>query len=220
MGRMISLIIPTRNRPKNIARFYESWVNTGSKGELILVTDHDDTNDYTNIDARVIVHRCNDSSSSDDRAGSTVEKINAGAEAATYDIIGFSGDDVVIRTNDWERLVSEVMTLEPLTLGFPMCGKGQKVFPTHVFMTRALYETLGWFAYPKLRHPWVDYAWDKVGRYLEETGKGSYRNIGNVLFEHLHPMYRSSVEYDETYQRAYAAIDGKSTYYQDYTPDF
>jgi len=200
---MISLIIPTRNRPKNIARLYESWVNTGSKGELILVTDHDDPFDYTSMNVRIVTNSYGDESESVARPGTTVEKINAGAAVAKHDIIGFSGDDVVIKTNDWENLVSDVMASETLTLGFPMCGKGQKVFPTHVFMTRALYEMLGWFAYPKLRHPWVDYVWDDIGHYLDKTGKGRYQKMVNVLFEHLHPIYCSDVEQDETYSRAY-----------------
>ena len=219
---MVSLIVPTRNRPDNVARFYASWVNTGSKGELILVTDHDDPNDYTSMDVRVVTHCYSDGPHSIARAGTTVEKLNAGAAVATYDIIGFSGDDVVIKTDGWESIVSDAMKLKRLSLTYPMCGKGQYVFPTHIFMTRALYETLGWYGFPKLQHPWVDYVWEKIGKYLNETGKGNYQSLPDVLFKHLHPMYCPHVEEDDTYRRAYAnrrQSDDKR-YYEEYTPTF
>ena len=219
---MISLIVPTRNRPSNVERFYKSWVNTGSKGELILVTDHDDPSDYTSMDVRIITNCYSDGPYCVGRAGSTVEKVNAGAKVARYDIIGFSGDDVVIETDGWEQIVSEVMKLKRFSLVYPMCGKGQRVFPTHIFMTRALYETLGWYTFPKLHHSWVDFIWQKVGRYLNATGKGNYQKIDNVVFKHLHPMYCSDIEYDKTYQRAYAndELNADKQYYNEYTPNF
>jgi len=224
---MISLIVPTRNRPEALERFYKSWVDTKGSGELILVTDHDDSNDYTHMDARIVIDCYGDGHRGMERPGSTVEKINAGARAAKYDIIGFSGDDVVIETDGWEEIVSEAMSLERLSLTHPIDGiKGshatRKYIPNHIFMSRGLYETLGWFAYPKLRHPWVDYVWCKIGNYLNATGKGDYQRLNSVVFKHLHWLYFDNVKKDDTYIRAYTEDEEENSrvHYDDYTPSF
>ena len=197
---MISLIVPTRNRPDNIKRLYDSWLQTSSESELIIIADDDDVNDYSFHGVKVIRGiRQN-----------AIEKINIGALNSKFDVIGFCGDDCVIESINWENEVLKAMT-KPLSLVYVNDGVNKHTVPNHVFMTRKLYDTLGWFAHPDIVHCYADHVWRKIGQHLNKYNKGVFIKVDKAIFRHLHPNYNDKIEYDELYQQAYnleqASID-------------
>lgn len=206
---MISLVVPSRNRPANLDRLYQSWINTGSLGEFIAVLDDDDENEYGLWWARII-HR---------PRANAIQKINMGAEVAKGDIIGFCGDDCIIKTYRWERILESEMKAE-LSMVWVDDGHNKHNVPNHVFMTRKLYETLGWFAYPEIVHCYTDHVWRKIGNHIAKKPNGFFGK-SKVVFYHDHPDYNGG-ERDEIYRQAYnaeqAAIDKQK--YLTYQPKF
>ena len=192
----ILIVVPTRNRPKNVRRFYNSWKeNTNGSSDVVLVTDEDDKNDYSYTGFMI---------EKNERL-STTGKINIGVKnhLKGHKIIGFLGDDCTVDTENFEDVI--VKSLSETRFGMLRPSNGFDVYdnPDHVFITVELYNFLGWFAYPKLYHSFCDYVWRDIRDILEKTSTGKYVNTKDVVFTHYNSIYFPDLKKDTLHNAVY-----------------
>jgi hypothetical protein len=139
------------------------------------------------------------------------EALNAAAAAdfsQGHDILGAFGDDVLFRTDGWDRTVKAMLATPGIAFGDDLVhGKNH---PTAVFMSRAIVDALGWLALPATKHQWADDGWKRLG-----NDAGCLRFMPDVIVEHMHPAVGKS-EMDDTYRALFegpeASERGKSDY--------
>jgi hypothetical protein len=115
-------------------------------------------------------------------------------------VFGAFGDDVLFRTEGWDRLVARALARPGIAYGNDLVHAAGH--PTAVWMSREIVEALGWLALPTSWHLWVDDAWKRLG---QETG--TLRYLPNVVVEHMHPAV-GKADMDETYREVYDADRG------------
>ena len=80
------------------------------------------------------------------------------ALALTSDIIGFTGDDSRFETKGWDAQVTQALQGRGgFAWGFD--GTSPTAWPSTVFVTRNVIQTLGWFALPTLKRGYFDVVW-------------------------------------------------------------
>ncbi len=111
-----------------------------------------------------------------------VPALNIGAAESLerHAILGAFGDDVLFRTQGWDRIIVEALSTPGIAYGDD--GIHGEAHPSAVFMSRELVLALGWLALPATDHQWADDGWKALGQAL-----GCLRYCGAVLLEHMHP---------------------------------
>jgi hypothetical protein len=109
-----------------------------------------------------------------------------------YDVIGWLNDDVVFKTNDWEKQIIDSIESGNL-ICYPDDGfNGQKLC-TFPFVDARLVRAVGFMALEAVTHCYCDNYWMEIGRAF-----GLIEYLPDFLLEHLHP-YAGKSEMDETY---------------------
>jgi len=182
------VLIPTRERPMNVARFLAAASETvAGVADIVFVMDDDDPlgeetvqivanargkqlNCYTRTQARML----------------TGPKMNVAARAywSTFPAIMFCGDDAVPRTRWWDaELLKSISHLGGTGYAYPN-GLGRTDIPEHVVISSDIVRALGWFSLPQLSHYYMDNAWGDLGFGAECI---TYRD--DVVLEHMNPLY-------------------------------
>jgi hypothetical protein len=165
---MISLLLPSRKRPKIFKRMAESaWANVSDFGDLEIVArfDEDDLESAEaarKCDAKVIV-------------GPRLRKMtiywNECFDVCSGDIVCQANDDMVFTTNHWnffledafEKISDKIM----LCHGSDSFGHGSNFGP-HAFVSRRWVETLGYFIPPYFSSDfgdaWINELANMIGR--------------------------------------------------------
>ena len=192
---MISLLVPTRGRPHNIARLLGSLDST-TTGEIEVVwcVDDDDTPsvralaDQTYGPVVVGPRECPN------------QLWNTAWVGAKGDILAPIGDDIVFRTPGWDVMVEAAFRSVPdrLVLVYGRDGFRNQVHASHPFLSREWCEVLG-YLYP---HPEV-FTQDMVDVWVFELAQAVNRTIylPELFTQHMHPDDPSlGVEFDQTYR--------------------
>ncbi|MGA2319478.1 MAG: hypothetical protein ABSG95_01875 [Solirubrobacteraceae bacterium] len=201
--RDLLLVVPSRERPANIARLAEALEET-CRGDthLLVGLDADDPTlpQYLELDceAEFVVEP--------DLHG-VVAWVNHLAVPHTggYRFIGTVNDDNVPRTEGWDLRVIEALGRAPFCFGNDLHpGRPPGSLCCHVFMRAEVVRTLGYMGLPSLRHMYIDDAWMVWG---QAVGIGF---LPDVVIEHLHPSAGKS-EMDANYETSEAlmAADGE-----------
>lgn len=196
---MISLLIPTRERPNNVQRLIDSLVANSSNInnlQLCFYIDGDDTLssnvDYKGIPyARVIGPRINLS-----------DTYNHIIKVAEYDILMIAGDDITIKTKNWDLKVIEAFTNAPkdkiiLAGARPEQSLNAQAgveenFITHFFIHKNWGKVTGYTCPPYF---WADY----TDTWFNEIAANLNRKvIIDMEIEHHH-WINNKAEFDETY---------------------
>lgn len=179
---MISLLLPTRNRPQNLKRFITSARETASSPvEVVCYVDDDDTS-YDDFGLSVTIVRGPRIIMSD--------MCNKCAEKATGDILGAMCDDTIFRTPNWDNLVEDVFNKYPDHIIYAHGADGNPVnvitetgkpFGTLGFIHRRWYDTVGYITAPyfsaDMTDTWLNDVADKIDR---------HEFIPDFLTEHMH----------------------------------
>jgi hypothetical protein len=191
---MISLLVPTRQRPQNVERLWKSIIETAtvpSDIEMVLYVDDDDDS-YNNLAFPLTIVR-----------GPRIvlsEMWNKAAEKANGDILMYAADDIVFRTPNWDSLVIDKFKNIPDGIAFVFGNDGSKVhdgkYGTHGFMTRKWVDTLGYVCPPHFSGDYSDTWINDVAKMV-----GRHFHI-NIMTEHLHPDF-GKTELDATYKEKY-----------------
>lgn len=113
---------------------------------------------------------------------------------AHYNTIGFIGDDVMPRTDNWHEEI--VANHSKNSMVYANDGHQGEGLPAAVFMDSGLIERRGYMVYPEFTHLYIDNHWKALGEAL-----GTLKYLPHVYLEHLHP-YAGKAEMDATYEAA------------------
>jgi hypothetical protein len=168
------VLVPSRNRPGNVARLMRAWTDTGATAELVVLVDDDDPElagyEALGLPSLIVGPR--------QRIGPLLNDW-APHFAAEADVVGFMGDDHCPRTYGWDARIADASTPWTVVYGNDLL-QGQNI-PTAVFMGSGLVRELGYFNPPGCQHLYLDNAWKFYGESL-----GTLRYLPDVIVEHLH----------------------------------
>ena len=198
---MISILCPTRNRPHNIKRMWQSIVDTASKPneiELVIYVDEDD-NSYDDLKLPLTIVK-----------GPRIvlsDTWNKCAKKAKYDILMYAGDDIVFKTDNWDSLVVATFDESKDKIMFVFGRDGSphdRIYGTHGFVHRNWFNTLGYICPPLFSGDYSD-TW--INDVAKLVGRHKYINI---LTEHLHPDFNKT-NLDKTYEEKYERMKKDKT---------
>lgn len=190
---MISVLLPTRNRPDGIQRLLTSALETAATDvEFVVYVDDDDPALDANLNvlnqhwAHVVV-------------GPRVvlsEMWNRCYEKATQNVVMQCGDDIVFRSANWDERVLETFDEYPDKIVFVHGDDGfqHERIGTHGFLHRNWVDAVGYFLPPYFSSDyndlWVTEVADALGR---------RRYLPDVYTEHMHPIVGKGT-WDSTHQ--------------------
>jgi hypothetical protein len=182
------VIVPTRGRRGQCERLLKSFTETATCADLLFVLDPDDTETYAGMDwGEAAVAELAPREYLSGKLNKT-----ALAMADVYGVLMFAGDDVVFRTEAWDRIM--LATLEDMGGSgwvYPD-DKRRSDVPEHWMCSSDVVKALGWFANPALNHFYLDNS-------IAELGKraGMIRWCPQAVVEHLHYSVCAETEHDE-----------------------
>jgi len=195
----LGILLPTRGRPDNLARFITSVMDTASAGNwhlyLRLDTDDPTAAAYDDVigelDPDISVYH-------GDRIGfgASLNELAARAERDGVSHLGMFGDDVLFVSHGWDRaLIGELGADLGVAYGNDgLRNKHESDLPTHYVTQTEVYRRLGYLAPPTIRHLFLDNVARDVGRYLENLV------YVPVMIRHLHPWSEGEQIDDATYR--------------------
>lgn len=195
---MISLLCPSRGRPKLAAKMAATAFATSKLPvEILFYLNDDDTvlEEYEVELGQIDIHI---------KAGSsytatvgpdqpTAKSWNDLAKQARGDIIFIMGDDAVFATHDWDTKLKAATQGEEYFVVSMFDGRGDDSHP-HPGISRKWYEALGYLAWPGFYHWYVD-TWQVT----LAKGLGRFVYCREVLVDHQKPAEQGAV--DETHSR-------------------
>lgn len=178
---MISLLLPTRGRPDNLRRMYQSALDLADgEIECVVAVDDDDDSYQEFFDTPM--------------KNMTIFKVprqtlskywNDCYEKSNGDILMHCGDDIIFRTQSWDTKVKEAFDYVADNILFVFGNDGSGVhdgkFGTHGFIHRRWAEIVGYFVPPYFSSDYNDTWLNDVARSI-----GRHQHI-NILTEHMHP---------------------------------
>lgn len=182
----LTMLVPTRGRPANLARLWQAFVGTCEyETHLVALVDTDDPelSAYQDLagQLRDELYFCLEIGPRI-RLGPTLNQ--AGPKWATRsEAVGFMGDDHLPRTIGWDaRYLEELEALGTgLVYGNDLVQR--EALPTQIAMTSDVILATGHMVPTGAVHLWLDNAWLALGRALDAI---SY--LPDVIVEHLHPI--------------------------------
>lgn len=180
---MISLLLPTRQRPGNLRRLVDS-INATKASEMIeLVTYIDDDDDsYDDLELDISWHKVRGPRNISGLVNLSV-MWNECYEVACGDILMHCGDDIVFRTDGWDFIVYQAFEVveDKILFAFGRDGiQDANNFGTHGFIHRRWIDAVG-YLFPPL------FVSDYNDTFLNDVSKliGRHRQI-EIYTEHMH----------------------------------
>jgi hypothetical protein len=166
----ILILLPTLHRPAAVGAALESLLATGTGLSDVLILEGE---------------------------GGIVAVVNSVPREllAQYQIVGFFGDDVRMRTHAWDALVLSKLSGKT-GLVYGRDGHQDKRLATHPFVTSNVFLALG-FVFPSQLH---HFSGDNfLMQLLSPLGKVEY--VETLFTEHLHP-HAGKAAMDKTYEQS------------------
>lgn len=203
---MISIIMPTRNRPVNLRRLFQSLIDTCDNVnniEICLRIDNDDiltetaTSEFSNLNIKI---------TKGNRSVNNSNYWNDAWRSSTGDILMMCGDDFIFRTQDWDKVIEDTFneSNDKIMFVFGEDGIQHGNLGTHAFVHKNWCDVLGYFCIPIFNVYYYDTWNDELSKTI---GRRVY--LPNLYFEHAHHCVGKAT-YDENYQ----SCDSKNTYDQ------
>jgi hypothetical protein len=196
------MVVPVRGRRALAARFIESFAATRELDtRLLLVADTgDDSYDGMSLPSfctmRVIPREY------------VSVKVNRFAVPAAnhYAYVGNTGDDNIMETPGWDRLLIEPHEKKGLGWSYPDDIRRQDI-PENVVIASPIIKALGWFQCPMMRMYYVDHVWADLAN---ATGRLHY--VPAVVQPHKHHLTDPDQPRDATYRdgEVHGAHDGEA----------
>lgn len=195
-SKKISILMPTRNRPKFVKEILDSCIETASDISSIEFVIYTDGDDKSNND---VFQEYKDKVSIRHISGPRIvlsEMWNRCYENASADIFMHCGDDIRFRTKGWDDIVLSNFDRYPDKIVFLFGNDGvwePGSFGTHGFIHRNWAEAVGYFVPPYFSSDFNDTWLNDVARMI---GRHEYIDI---YTEHLHPTANKH-EWDQTHR--------------------
>ena len=189
----LAVLVPSRGRPKNVARLIEACAKT-CRADTLLHFGFDDDDDalaanLTAADGMLATVRPRMS------LGHWTNYLSALHEDSPWQ--ASIGDDMVPLTDGWDERLCEAAG--PAGMAYPNDRRRSDI-PEAIVISTSLIRALGWFCEPSLSHWFVDAVWRDIG-----SAAGCLRYLPDVVVEHRHPnVPGSGARHDATYGEAAA----------------
>jgi glycosyltransferase involved in cell wall biosynthesis len=200
---MISIIVPTRNRPQNVKRLIKSVINTADNVndiEFVFFVDEDDQltvpvlSEFTD---KIQIKATQGESPKDGIPTSKSFMHNALLQDSVGPIIHQGADDVVYKTKGWDSKVKAAFDRfeDKIALVYAPDGfqNGPVPICTHGFFHRNWIDLIGYINPPYFHIAYGD-TW--VTEVAEMIGRRVY--LEDVVIEHIHPA-ANKASWDATY---------------------
>lgn len=198
----MAYLVPSRGRPANAARLAKRWRETAQpETHLIFLLDDDDPelsgyekalDEYGDEQIFYMVDKRR-------RVGPTLNHW-APKFAASYDAIGFMGDDHLPRDDGWDEVLGLIVRARRYTIAYGDDLFQRQNLPTAVLMDSMIIRQLGFMVPPGLIHLYLDNFWRDLGNAL-----GTLCYVPNVIIEHMHPQAQKA-EWDQGYRDVNSGI--------------
>ncbi len=193
----ISILCPTRDRPKNVKALMDSLRETSTiMPEVVFYVDKDDETFpfdlYGYKPNNVVVGERITLSAMWDKC----------AAVATGEIVMQAGDDILFKTKGWDDQVRRAFATFPDRLAFVHGDDGiyGHKFGTHGFMHRAWKDAVGYFVPPYFSSDMADVWLNDVANLVNR------RIFLPFITEHMHPVFGKG-EWDKTHKERLARGD-------------
>lgn len=209
----IAVVLPTRNRPNSLKRFINSLFDTCSNKENIFIYLYIDDDD-TVTESCLKELSVNYPSKIFSLVGPRIimsDMVNKLLPHIKEDIFFLGGDDLIIRTKDWDlKIINKFHTIEDkiaLLYGDDLTlTRGMESFATHPILHRKWVDCLGYLAPPYFSSDYAD-TWlneiaDKLGRKFKI----------DIINEHMHWTFNKA-PLDQTY------LECRKRFMKDNPPD-
>lgn len=192
----ISLLVPTRKRPNQMKRLWDSALNTANNKlnlEIVFYIDDDDLESIKMINTM----------KSDQVKFVTGKRLvlseawNEAWKISSGDIYMHCGDDIIFRTNDWDKIVISEFEKVPDKILFVYGRDGiwdSEKLGTHGFLHKNWTDTIGYFV-----PPYFNYGRNDTWLTEVSTKLGRKRFIKEIYTEHMH-FKRGKSKIDSTYR--------------------
>jgi hypothetical protein len=192
---MISVVCVTRQRTENVERLWNSLVlNTRSPVEVLFAVDEDDmptvkkVNELRDpngkISVKVLV----------DFRDYVPLRINSALGSCSGNVIALFGDDVVVETPGWnERMEEEFVWKDGIGVLYCCDDRHDKELCAHPFVGMQMIKALGYAAYEKFFHYFVDTWLHDISKRVERL-----KYVKDVVIKHLH-CDREKAPLDDVY---------------------
>jgi len=199
--RNLVALVPSRNRPQNIADLIIAFDETETESDLIVIVDDDEPqmDAYLQLGCDVLMV---------EKQGKGMAKpLNFAARhySHKYRHFAFLGDDHRPRTDKWDEFFIRELDLLGTGLVYGNDLLQGENLPTAVAMTGNIVRELKGMVPPGLIHLYLDNFWMQLGKDL-----GAFSYLGHVILEHLHPI-AGKAEWDEGYK----AVNAEEVYSAD-----
>ena len=194
------VFVPSRNRPHNILELVQTFEETETVADLVVVLDDDEkfAKEYAELARVITVPKTR-------RGMARPLNIAASQLKNDYKNFAFLGDDHRPRTKNWDRIF--VAALSGLGTGL-VYGDDllqRQNLPTAVAMTQDIVIALDGMVPPNMIHLYLDNFWLQLGRDLD-----AIRYIPEVVLEHMHPL-AGKAEWDS----GYVEVNAQEIYSED-----
>jgi hypothetical protein len=175
------VIVPSRNRPQNIARLLDSIHETAKMKTHVHVGVDDDDPELERY--KYVIEKAakpGDRLSVGPRKGLTGWTNEIAVPAAEdYPYLASIGDDMIPRTPGWDKaLIKGIQRLGGTGFTYPWDGIREDI-PEACVVSSDIVREFGWFAHPDLSHWYIDNVWADLGR-----GADCIRHLRAVSVEH------------------------------------
>lgn len=195
----ISLLLPTRARPKLVERLFQSLVNqTGNTDsiEVILYIDEDDTASHSIHHEKLKLIKIIG-------PRSTMGVYNTAClKLARGEVIILMNDDMIVRTKGWDQCILKIhdQVKDGIYLAYPNELYMKEKLSIIPILSRKCCDLLI-TPYPE-QYPggFIDYHLFDIFMRLKKNGYDRFLYQNTIVFEHLHHRTGKS-EFDETYQK-------------------
>lgn len=212
---MISILCPTRKRPKNIIRLVDSIVKTVSNIEdLELLIYIDDDDDVSLSALQEIATKINVNAVQGNKIIGS-QMYNELGKLAVGDIIMFAADDIVFQTKNWDVIIENKFQEyeDKILLVYGEDGFQHGRIATYGFVHKYWIELIGYLLPPKLASAYTDEWLTEVS---ERIGRRVY--LSSLFIEHMHPAVGKAPN-DETYTNRIEVAGDIKSYYKSLEPD-
>jgi glycosyltransferase involved in cell wall biosynthesis len=186
----LAILVPSRERPSNIAELIKSLDETETESDLIVILDDDEPcfEQYIELGATMITIE------KEGRGMAKPLNFAANLFKDDYRHFAFLGDDNRPRTKNWD--VHFINALDELETGIVY---GNDLFqgealPTAAALTGNIVKALGGMVPQGMIHLYLDNFWLRLGQDL-----GAIRYLPEIVIEHLHP-YAGKSSWDQVYR--------------------
>lgn len=207
MARDLALIVPSRERPHNIARLLEAMDRT-CRADTTLIVGVDDND--PRLDEYLAFKNCE-----------IVVKprmplvawlnVLAWERRDAYRFIGHIGDDNVPRSVGWDTRIIRSLDDHAFCFGDDLDpGRVPGSLSIHIFMRADVVRRLGYMGPPSIRHMYVDPVWYAWGQAT------SIEFLPDVVLEHMHYTIGGKAPCDDSYAHSTGLIPSDCASYNDY----